>query len=107
MDKKITGIVSYITIIGWLVAYLIGDKVGAKKHLNQGLVLGVVQLFMWVAGAIIMFVLGWLPVIGWLLGLILEIIGILIFAVQIYGIYLAAIDSEKSIPVVGSIIVLK
>ncbi|MBQ4323084.1 MAG: hypothetical protein IJC19_04010 [Clostridia bacterium] len=107
MDKKITGIVSYITIIGWLVAYLIGDKAGAKKHLNQGLVLGVVQLFMWVAGAIVMFVLGWIPVVGYLIGLILEIIGILILAVQIYGIYLAATDSEKSIPVVGNITLLK
>ena len=26
MNKKITGIVSYITIIGWIIAFLAGDK---------------------------------------------------------------------------------
>ena len=35
MDKKITGVVGYITWIGWLIAYLLGDKEGAKFHLNQ------------------------------------------------------------------------
>ena len=39
MDKKTTGIVSYITLIGWLIAFCAGDKEGAKFHLNQSLVL--------------------------------------------------------------------
>ena len=30
MDKKTTGIVSYITLIGWLIAFCAGDKEGAK-----------------------------------------------------------------------------
>lgn len=38
MDKKTTGIVSYITLIGWLIAFCAGDKEGAKFHLNQSLV---------------------------------------------------------------------
>ena len=30
MDKKTTGIVAYITWIGWIVAFCAGDKEGAK-----------------------------------------------------------------------------
>ena len=39
MDKKTTSWVSYITFIGWIIAYLAGDKEGAKFHLNQSLVI--------------------------------------------------------------------
>ncbi len=39
MDKKTTGIIAYITWIGWIVAFCAGDKEGAKFHLNQALVI--------------------------------------------------------------------
>lgn len=35
MDKKTTGIVSYITLIGWLIAFCAGDKEGAKFFINH------------------------------------------------------------------------
>ena len=35
MDKKATGIVTYLTFIGLLLALLIGDREGAKFHINQ------------------------------------------------------------------------
>ena len=38
MDKKMTGIVAYITLIGLILAFCIGDKEGAKFHINQALV---------------------------------------------------------------------
>ena len=38
MDKKTTGIIAYLTWIGFLVAILAGDKEGAKFHINQALV---------------------------------------------------------------------
>ena len=39
MDKKTTDIVAYITILGWLAAYVAGEKEESKFHLNQGLVI--------------------------------------------------------------------
>ena len=39
MNKKTTGIIAYITWIGWIVAFCAGDKEGAKFHLNQALVI--------------------------------------------------------------------
>ena len=45
MDKKTTGIVAYLTWIGWLIALLAGDKEGAKFHINQALVILLFSLF--------------------------------------------------------------
>ena len=42
MDKKTTGWVSYLGWIGWLIAFLAGDKEGAKFHLNQSFI------FLWI-----------------------------------------------------------
>ena len=45
MDKKTTGIVAYLTWVGLLIAFIAGDKEGAKFHLNQSLVI-------WIGGII-------------------------------------------------------
>lgn len=96
MDKKVTGIVAYITIIGWIIAFLAGDKEGAKTHLNQGLVLGILEI---IGG-----VIGFIPLVGGILGTIIGIIG-LVFAIM--GIYYAATDKEEELPVIGAIHLLK
>ena len=44
MNKKTTGIIAYITWIGWIVAFCAGDKEGAKFHLNQALVILIGQI---------------------------------------------------------------
>ena len=66
MDKKITGVVGYITWIGWLIAYLLGDKEGAKFHLNQGAVLALAEIIVSAAAWFI----GKIPIIGFLCGIL-------------------------------------
>ena len=92
---KVTGIIAYLTLIGWLIAYLAGDKEGAKFHLNQALVLAICNI----ANIIV----GMIPLIGGILSSIISII-ILIFA--ILGIVYAAQDQEKELPIIGSIKIL-
>ena len=41
MSKRTTDIVSYLTWIGLVVAFLAGDRRGSRFHLNQALVLTV------------------------------------------------------------------
>ncbi len=89
MDKKVTGIVSYITWIGWLVAFFAGDKEGAKFHLNQSLVL-------MIAGIIC----GIVPIIGW-------IAAIAVFVFQIIGLIYAIQGEDKEVPLLGKIQILK
>ncbi|MGN1351525.1 MAG: hypothetical protein ACI4VE_01880, partial [Clostridia bacterium] len=84
MDKKTTGIVAYLTWIGWLIALLAGDKEGAKFHINQALVILLFSL------------LSIIPCIGW-------IWGIFMIVCWFIGFIAAINEEEKSIPLLGNI----
>ena len=95
MDKKATGIVAYIGIIGWLIAYLAGDKEGAKFHLNQALVLNI--------ASIACSVLARIPFVGF----VAAIISIVLFVFAVIGLVSAVKDEEKPLPIIGGITLLK
>lgn len=95
MNKQITSIVAYLTIVGWIIAYLVGDRNGAKFHLNQALVLALAEI---VAG-----IIGGLPLIGWIIG---GILGILIFVCWVLGILGAITGKNKPVPLFGKIKIL-
>ena len=101
MDKKVTGIVSYITIIGWIIAFLAGDKEGAKFHLNQSLVINVAAL---VNSYILSWILGLIPVVG---PIISWVISIIILVLWVLGLVAAIKEEEKEVPIVGQIKILK
>lgn len=96
MDKKVTGIVAYLTIIGWVIALVAGDKEGAKFHINQSLVLMLAGL---IAG-----VFDIIPFIG---GIISGILGFIIFVATVYAFVYACMDQEKEVPLLGSIVIFK
>lgn len=95
MDRKATGIVAYLTIVGWFVAYLAGDKEGAKFHLNQGLVVHLAFIVLMIAG--------WIPIIGWFVW----ILRIVVFACGVLGVIYAFQDQDKEIPLLGIIKLLR
>jgi len=101
MNKKVTGIVSYITIIGWIIAFLAGDKEGAKFHLNQSLVLFVVNL---VNSLIVSRILGLIPLVG---GIVSFVISIALMLCWILGLVYAIKEEEKELPFIGAIKILK
>uniref|UniRef100_UPI004056097F hypothetical protein n=1 Tax=Acetatifactor sp. TaxID=1872090 RepID=UPI004056097F len=103
MDKKITGIVAYITWIGLIIAYFAGDKEGAKFHINQALVIWVSYLASILVGA----VLGGIPFVGGIIGFILGIFNIFLFVCFILGLIYACKEEEKEIPLIGQIKILK
>ena len=88
MDTKTTSIVAYITWIGLLIAFLAGDKEGARFHLNQSLV---IFLF----GLLTPF-----PCIG-------QIWGIFIIVCWIMGLIAAINQEEKPVPLIGGITLIK
>lgn len=100
MNKKITGIVAYIGIIGWLIAFLAGDKKGAKFHLNQALVIAIAEIILSVAGGILAII----PIIG---GIITSVLGIVLFVFWLLGLISAIKDEEKALPIIGGIKILK
>lgn len=95
MDKKVTGIVAYISIIGWLIAFLAGDKEGAKFHLNQALIVDL--------AIIICAALTRIPLVG----LVFALVSIFLFVCWIIGLVAAIKEEEKEIPLLGAIKILK
>ena len=101
MDKKTTGWVAYLTVIGLIIAFCTGDKEGAKFHLNQALALTIVSI----AGSI---VIGIFTAISWEFGMIVSVIfNLFIFVCWILGIVAAINEEEKEIPLIGKIKLLK
>ena len=97
MNKKTTDIVAYITIIGWLIAYFTGDKENCRFHLNQGLAFGIVELALWVLGCIF-----------WgIIGILLNIVGFVVFIFAIICLINAAQGEEWSAPLIGQWQLLK
>jgi len=94
MNKQVTGMLAYLTWIGWLIAFLAGDREGAKFHLNQGLVLAIAAL---IKG--ILSFLHFPGLLTWLLGVVL-------FVFCVIGIYNAYKGEEKELPIVGAFKVL-
>lgn len=89
MDTKTTAIVAHITLIGWLIAYLTGDKEGAKFHLNQTLAIYLLAI----PGAII-------PCIGW----IWDIFLLVCLIISLIG---ALNEEEREVPIASKITLLK
>ena len=96
MNKKTTGIIAYITWIGWIVAFCAGDKEGAKFHLNQALVI--------LIGQIVAAVINYIPYVGGIVGTILSIF---LFVCWIMGLIYACQEQEKEVPLIGQIKILE
>ena len=96
MDNKTLSVISYITIFGWLFAYITGkDKADdlLRYHLRQSLGINIAMI-----------------VLGFVLGIVLVIVpglrflGILqlgLLALAVFGIINAANGVEKPVPVLG------
>ena len=103
MDAKVTGIVSYLSWIGWIIAFFAGDKEGAKFHLNQSLVIMIGMTVL----SILSVVAGVIPVVGLIISLVVGILSLALFVFWIMGLIAACKQEEKAVPVIGNIQILK
>lgn len=96
-EDKTVAIVSYLTLIGFIVAIVLhGNKktqLGAY-HLRQSLGLMIAFVVCWVVNAILVFI----PIIGWLMIMALWL-GLLV--IWLFGLVNAASGKLKPVPVVG------
>ena len=92
-SAKSTAIVAYIGWIGLIIALILGDKEGAKFHLNQALVI-------YLASIVISIASGLLPILG---GVVAFAGGIFTLVCWGLGLYYAICQQEKEVPVIGQI----
>ena len=91
-DNKLMGILCYLSIL-WLIPFLTTkDSPFVRFHLNQGLLVLIVEL----AGAVMQFI----PIVGWL-------IGVIAFALSIIGIVNVVNGKVQELPLIGKFTLLK
>lgn len=90
MSAKTTGIVAYITWIGFILALVLGDKKGAMFHINQALVINLATI-------IVNFV-AIIPILGWIVSFAGSIFCIVCW---VMGLYYACTGQEKEVPLLG------
>lgn len=95
MDKRTTDIVAYITILGWIVAFVAGEKEEAKFHLNQALVVHLTF--------IVLVVLARIPIIG----IVAYLLQIAVLMLGIMGLVYAVREQDYEIPLLGCIKLFK
>lgn len=93
MNKRVTDIVAYLTWVGLLLAFIIGDRAESRFHLNQSLVI-------WIAATVIGIVAKWTPLFGWLIGLVGGLFCALCWFI---GVVNAIQGVEKEVPLLGQI----
>lgn len=100
MNNKTMAIVAYLTIIGWIVAYLSYKNSTQKSslvkyHLGQALGVFLVSLVLSILSAVILAIIPSLGIISYIISLISLVLILL-------GIVTASNEVERPIPLVGS-----
>lgn len=99
MDNKTLAIVSYITLIGWVVAFFIGKEKAdnlLKYHLKQSLGILIISFAL---GIIIQVIARIVPTIA---GIISFVLYIILLVLMIKGIINAAGEKQKPLPIIGA-----
>ena len=93
---KLYSVISYITWIGWLLAFYLRDKSDniTRRHVNQALMLNICNTVIGVINTIVG---------GGIISNILSIISLVLFVFLIIGIVRAFKMSDKPLPVIGEI----
>ena len=102
-SNKVMGILAYLNILVLIPIFAAKDSKFARFHANQGLILFVISA----AWGIVSFILGFIPIINILAGIVGWVLGIIIFVLSILGIINAAKGLAKELPIVGKFKLLK
>ncbi|HWV74651.1 MAG TPA: hypothetical protein VN040_23195 [Pseudosphingobacterium sp.] len=99
MNNKTMAIVAYLTIIGWVVAYLSYKKSSEKSslvkyHLGQALGVFLVSLVLSILSAIVLSIIP-------SLGIVSYIISLISLALMLLGAITASNEVERPVPLVG------
>ena len=109
-QNKVYGILAYLGILFLVPLFGAKDSLYAKFHANQGLVLFIFEVIVWVSYVVISFVLG-LVTFG-LMNIVTSfivapILGLIMLAFIIIGIVNACSGEAKKLPIIGGITLLK
>lgn len=99
-NSKTVALLSYITIIGWIIALVMNSNqkssLGAY-HLRQTIFLYIISVVFYVARIVLLFI----PYIGWMIYYLLLFVSIGLFVLWILGLISAINGEQKPMPIIG------
>ena len=101
MDGKTIAIISYLTLIGWIIAFVMYSSNKSQLaiyHIRQSLALFILGVICYIVQLIFLFI----PFIGWLISILMILVYIGIFILWILGLISAINGEEKHVPVIGA-----
>ena len=96
-SNKGFAVLAYLGILILIPFFAAGNSRFAKFHVNQGAPIAIGLLILNIAGSF----LGWIPVLGTVVRLILRLLNIPILVLVVMGIINAASGKAKTLPVIG------
>lgn len=102
-NNKIMGVLAYLSWLIIIPLLAAPESKFARFHCNQGLVLAILETLCW----IVRIILGWIPVIGWIVRVVVWLLNIVFLILAIMGIVNAAQGKAKDLPVIGAVKLLK
>lgn len=107
-QNKVYGILSYIGILVLIPLLAAKDSQYARFHANQGLVLFLTDIILWICVGTISAILKIVPIFGWIAAtLIGSAVNILLLVFMILGIVYACIGEPKKLPIIGAITIIR
>ncbi|WP_257666735.1 DUF4870 domain-containing protein [Parapedobacter tibetensis] len=102
MNHKTTAIIGYITIIGWIIAYLSYSKAEPKDtfvryHLRQSLGIILLSVVLGIASAIAVSIIPALSTVFYIISFIPVVLMLL-------GIVTASNEAQRPVPVIGKLV---
>jgi len=106
-DNKMMAVLAYIFFFIPLLTGTFKTSPFVKFHTNQGLILWIASAAYGIAYAILAALLGWIPILGWILVAVLSFVFIAIPVFCIIGILNAVNGKMQELPLIGKINLLK
>jgi uncharacterized membrane protein len=91
-NPKVISIISYLTIVGWLLGYVLNDQKSPLASFHQRQSLGVYLVFL------VSSMLMWIPILGWIAGVLVFLLGL---ALWLIGISDAFREKMDAVPILG------
>lgn len=108
-SNKVMGILAYLGILFLVPLLAAKDSQYARFHTNQGSVLFIFDIVMWIISLVVNFVITFasLGILSFVGTIISNLLGLLCLALTIVGIVNACSGEPKKLPIIGSITLYK
>lgn len=108
-SNKVMGILAYLGILFLVPLLAAKDSQYARFHTNQGSVLFIFDIVMWIISLVVNFVITFasLGILSFVGTIISNLLGLLCLALTIVGIVNACSGEPKKLPVIGGITLYK